>query len=104
MPAERPPVNSHVISLGQLVIDTSQLTVSLGGKQVHLTPTEFRLILMFVEQPGQVFSREDIARVVWDTGWSGDLRAVDVHIQRLRKKIGSKRISTVRGFGYRFVA
>src|SRR5699024_5050470 len=88
--------------LGSLVLDTGRLTVEVDGEEVHLTPTELRVLLLLTEQPEHVYSREKIAFTVWGYEWAGDSRVVDVHIQRLRKKIGASMIETVRGFGYRF--
>ncbi|MDN6122476.1 MAG: response regulator transcription factor [Brevibacterium sp.] len=88
--------------LGSLVLDTGRLTVEIAGEEVHLTPTELRVLLLLTEQPEHVYSREKIAFTVWGYEWAGDSRVVDVHIQRLRKKIGANMIETVRGFGYRF--
>lgn len=90
------------VTLGSLSIDTGRLTVEVDGAEVHLTPTELRILLLLTEEPGHVYSREKIAYTVWGYQWAGDSRVVDVHIQRLRKKIGAARIETVRGFGYRF--
>ena len=66
-----------------------------------LTPTEMRLLLEFSAAPGTVLSRDRLLERVWDYGWGGDTRVVDVHVQRLRTKIGQDRIETVRGFGYK---
>ena len=90
------------LTLGSLTIDTGRLTVEIDGAEVHLTPTELRILLLLTEEPGHVYSREKIAYTVWGYEWAGDSRVVDVHIQRLRKKIWAERIETVRGFGYRF--
>lgn len=94
---------TQTLTLGSLTIDTGSLTVELEGSEVHLTPTELRILMLLTEEPGHVYSREKIAYTVWGYQWAGDSRVVDVHIQRLRKKIGSTLIETVRGFGYRFV-
>ncbi|SMY12141.1 response regulator transcription factor [Brevibacterium jeotgali] len=90
------------LQLGSLTIDTGRLTVEIDDEEVHLTPTELRILMLLTEEPGNVYSREKMAYTVWGYQWAGDSRVVDVHIQRLRKKIGSSRIETVRGFGYRF--
>jgi DNA-binding response OmpR family regulator len=60
-----------------------------------------RLLLEFSAAPGSVLSRDRLLERVWDYGWGGDTRVVDVHVQRLRAKIGQDRIETVRGFGYK---
>ncbi|WP_349826711.1 response regulator transcription factor [Brevibacterium litoralis] len=100
--AGREQLGPYRTQLGSLVLDTGRLTVMVDGKEVHLTPTELRVLLLLTEEPGHVYSREKIAYTVWGYEWAGDSRVVDVHIQRLRKKIGAGMIETVRGFGYRF--
>lgn len=100
--AEREELGPYRTQLGSLVLDTGRLTVMVDGAEVHLTPTELRVLLLLTEEPGHVYSREKIAYTVWGYEWAGDSRVVDVHIQRLRKKIGARMIETVRGFGYRF--
>ncbi|MFI1444051.1 two-component system response regulator CseB [Streptomyces fructofermentans] len=89
---------------GELEIDTEGMEVRRGGAQVALTPTEMRLLLEFSAAPGTVLSRDRLLERVWDYGWGGDTRVVDVHVQRLRTKIGPDRIETVRGFGYKLKA
>lgn len=92
------------LAFGDLEIDTEGMEVRRGGAQVGLTPTEMRLLLEFSSAPGTVLSRDKLLERVWDYGWGGDTRVVDVHVQRLRTKIGQDRIETVRGFGYKFRA
>ncbi|MFF4607642.1 two-component system response regulator CseB [Streptomyces sp. NPDC001339] len=94
------PVES-VLRFGDLEVDTEGMEVRKGGQNVALTPTEMRLLLEFSNAPGTVLSRDQLLERVWDYGWGGDTRVVDVHVQRLRGKIGQDRIETVRGFGYK---
>lgn len=93
-----------VLTFGELVIDTEGMEVLKSGVPVALTPTEMRLLLEFSSAPGTVLSRDKLLERVWDYGWGGDTRVVDVHVQRLRAKIGQDRIETVRGFGYKLKA
>ncbi|MCL6738958.1 two-component system response regulator CseB [Streptomyces neyagawaensis] len=93
-----------VLTFGELVVDTEGMEVRKAGDQVALTPTEMRLLLEFSSAPGTVLSRDKLLERVWDYGWGGDTRVVDVHVQRLRAKIGQDRIETVRGFGYKLKA
>ncbi|MEU6335086.1 two-component system response regulator CseB [Streptomyces cellulosae] len=86
---------------GHLAIDPAALEVYRDGEAVALAPTELRLLLEFAEHPGIVLDRQTLLRNVWDYGWDGDSRVVDLCVQRLRKKIGADRIETVRGFGYK---
>ncbi|MGW0468689.1 two-component system response regulator CseB [Streptomyces sp. NPDC003027] len=90
-----------VLAFGDLEVDTEGMEVRKGGAPVALTPTEMRLLLEFSSAPGTVLSRDKLLERVWDYGWGGDTRVVDVHVQRLRSKIGQDRIETVRGFGYK---
>ncbi|MFF4189272.1 two-component system response regulator CseB [Streptomyces sp. NPDC001691] len=93
-----------VLAFGDIEIDTEGMEVRKGGEPVALTPTEMRLLLEFSSAPGTVLSRDKLLERVWDYGWGGDTRVVDVHVQRLRTKIGQDRIETVRGFGYKLKA
>ncbi|MFF8770341.1 response regulator transcription factor [Kitasatospora sp. NPDC015120] len=92
-----------LLDLGGLTVDLRGLEVRLDGRPVPLTPTELRLLLAFAENPGAVLDRRRLLRDVWDYGWEGDTRVVDLCVVRLRKKIGAERIETVRGFGYKLV-
>jgi DNA-binding response OmpR family regulator len=96
--------NGGVLAFGELEIDTEGMEVRRAGEPVALTPTEMRLLLEFSAAPGTVLSRDQLLERVWDYGWGGDTRVVDVHVQRLRTKIGQDRIETVRGFGYKLKA
>lgn len=89
------------LHFGDLEVDPHGMVVSRGGEPVSLTPTEMRLLLQFAASPGTVLSRDTLLERVWDYGWGGDTRVVDVHVQRLRGKVGQDRIETVRGFGYK---
>ncbi|WP_093799716.1 two-component system response regulator CseB [Streptomyces sp. Wb2n-11] len=90
-----------LLVFGELEVDTEGMEVRRSGEPVGLTPTEMRLLLEFSSAPGTVLSRDKLLGRVWDYGWGGDTRVVDVHVQRLRTKIGQDRIETVRGFGYK---
>ncbi|MCX5195547.1 response regulator transcription factor [Streptomyces sp. NBC_00249] len=91
----------EVLVFGDLAIDTGGLEVSVSGSPVALTPTELKLLLVFAASPGIVLERHTLLRDVWDYGWDGDSRVVDLCVQRLRRKLGRDRIETVRGFGYK---
>ncbi|MFJ4922243.1 two-component system response regulator CseB [Streptomyces sp. NPDC088725] len=96
--------DSAVLRFGDLEVDTEGMEARRNGAHVPLTPTEMRLLLEFSSAPGTVLSRDKLLERVWDYGWGGDTRVVDVHVQRLRTKIGQDRIETVRGFGYKLKA
>ncbi|MEU3145976.1 MULTISPECIES: two-component system response regulator CseB [unclassified Streptomyces] len=97
-------VLARALAFGELEIDTVGMEVRRAGSPVALTPTEMRLLLEFSSAPGTVLSRDRLLERVWEYGWGGDTRVVDVHVQRLRGKIGQDRIETVRGFGYKLKA
>jgi DNA-binding response OmpR family regulator len=97
-------LSSGILRFGDLEIDTDGMEVRRAGEMVALTPTEMRLLLEFSTAPGSVLTRGQLLANVWDYDWDGDTRVVDVHVQRLRTKIGPDRIETVRGFGYKLKA
>jgi DNA-binding response OmpR family regulator len=99
-----PATCASVESFGDLELDREALEVRRGGSTVQLTPTELKLLIEFANNPGVVLSRSTLLQRVWDYEWGGDGRLVDVHLQRLRTKIGADRIETVRGFGYKLRA
>ena len=89
---------------GALVIDRSAHRASVDGEELPLTPTEFKLLETLVERRGRVQSRERLLQDVWQHQPDMQTRTVDMHVQRLRTKMGEHAdlIETVRGFGYRF--
>ncbi|MFD4476562.1 MULTISPECIES: two-component system response regulator CseB [unclassified Streptomyces] len=95
------PSEERMLVFGELTIDTGGLEVSVSGRPVALTPTELKLLLEFAAHPGIVLERHTLLRNVWEYGWDGDSRVVDLCVQRLRGKLGRDRIETVRGFGYK---
>jgi DNA-binding response OmpR family regulator len=77
-----------------------------GGNEIHLTKTEFRLLVELASVPGRVFSREVLLERVWGYGYFGDGRLVDVHVRRLRMKVEAdpanpRYVMTIRGLGYK---
>lgn len=97
---ERPPV----LRVGSLEIDPGSRRTTVDGASVHLTPTEFDLLLCLARDPGQVLTRDRLLREVWawGDGWgtAGATRTVDSHVKALRGKVGPARIRTVHGVGY----
>jgi DNA-binding response OmpR family regulator len=93
------------LRFGELVIDNPRHLVTWRGKQLELTATEFKLLLVLAERRGRVQSREQLLRDVWEYNNLIDTRTVDTHMRRLREKLGpaAKFLDTVRGVGYRFV-
>ena len=96
---------SRTLKFGELVIDNPRHLVTWRGKQLELTATEFKLLLVLAQRRGRVQSREQLLRDVWEYNNLIDTRTVDTHMRRLREKLGvaAKFLDTVRGVGYRFV-
>ncbi len=94
------------IVLGDLVLDTEQHRLSIGDKQLEVSPTEFRLMQFFMTHPDKVYSRTQLLDQVWGRSVYIEERTIDVHIRRLRRILGEHGredlVQTVRGFGYRF--
>jgi DNA-binding response OmpR family regulator len=96
-----------VISNGDLVIDEATYTAKLRGNTLDLTYKEFELLKFLAQHPGRVFTRGQLLQEVWGYDYFGGTRTVDVHVRRLRAKLGGeheKLIGTVRNVGYRFVS
>jgi two-component system phosphate regulon response regulator PhoB len=100
----RPSLSEERLVCSDLVMDLATHRVARGGKYIHLGPTEFRLLRLFMERPYRVFTREQLLDRVWGRDIHVELRTVDVHIRRLRKALGAHGdddvIRTVRGTGY----
>lgn len=96
------------LQAGDLVLEPASQRVSVRGEEVHLGPTEYRLLLFLISRPERVFTREQVLDRVWGQGVYVEERTVDVHIRRLRKALEPYRcegmVQTVRGSGYRFSA
>ena len=98
--------DAHVIRSGGLTIDDVTYTARLDGEQLDLTYKEFELVKFLAQHPGRVFTRQQLLQEVWGYDYFGGTRTVDVHIRRLRAKLGPEHemlIGTVRNVGYRFV-
>ncbi|MFT4187090.1 MAG: response regulator transcription factor [Aeromicrobium sp.] len=97
---------SHIISNSGLVVDDASYTAKLHGRPLDLTFKEFELIKFLAQHPGRVFTRQQLLQEVWGYDYFGGTRTVDVHVRRLRAKLGPENetlIGTVRNVGYRFV-
>ncbi|HEY7748029.1 MAG TPA: phosphate regulon transcriptional regulator PhoB [Aestuariivirgaceae bacterium] len=101
-----PEVMSEALNIGDLVLDRKLRRVTRAGRDINLSPTEFRLLEHFMQSPGRVYSRSQLLDAVWGRDAYIDERTVDVHVGRLRKSITRGRevdpIRTVRGMGYSF--
>jgi two-component system, OmpR family, phosphate regulon response regulator PhoB len=102
----RPEQVASVLDAGDLALDREKKRVSRAGREVHLGPTEFRLLEFLMQNPGRVYSREQLLDGVWGRDIYIDERTVDVHVGRLRRALNRGRaadpIRTVRGAGYAF--
>ena len=101
-----PPVagSGRRLISGPLDVDLSGMQVEVDGEPVDLTPTEYRLLVALLERKGRVQSRRQLLQTAWEINAPIETRTVDMHVQRLRSKLGvaGDLIETVRGFGYRF--
>ena len=99
-----PKGNDDALTIGAITLDKRGHTVRINGESISLTIKEYDLLCLLMENQGMAFSREHLLDKVWDYGYDGGTRTVDVHIQTLRAKLGdsSRMIETVRGIGYRF--
>jgi DNA-binding response OmpR family regulator len=103
--AAAPELADHV-DIGELTIDESTYTAWLAGKPLDLTYKEFELLKFLAQHPGRVFTRSHLVQEVWGYDYFGGTRTVDVHVRRLRAKLGPEHealIGTVRNVGYKFV-
>ena len=89
------------LRVGNLALDTAQHEVRREGELLTLSPKEFALLALFMRHPGDVMSRTRILDHIWDFAYDGGSNVVDVYVGYLRRKIGSDRLETVRGVGYR---
>jgi DNA-binding response OmpR family regulator len=95
----------QVVGVGSLEVDLATYQVTVAGEPVDFAYKEYELLRFLVTHPGRVFSREALLNRVWGYDYYGGARTVDVHVRRLRAKLGAEhanRIKTVRGVGYRF--
>lgn len=99
------PANQDTLRFGDLLIDIPRHSLTVRGKSIDLTATEFRLLTLLAQRRGRVQSRDQLLRDVWEYNNLVDTRTVDTHMRRLREKLGAaaKHLDTVRGVGYRFV-
>jgi len=104
----RPAPDTRPLEAGAVVLDSARHTVTVGGRPVPLTPKEFDLLHALLEAAGRVLSREHLLNQVWGYARADEIesRTVDVHVRRLRAKLGDegRRVGTVKGVGYRFEA
>lgn len=97
------PVEEKVLRLGELSVNPTRHVVQVSGETVNLTLKEFELLCLLLDNPGVVFTRDQLLNQIWGYSFDGESRTVDVHVRHLRQKLGDcgNYIETVRGIGYR---
>ncbi|MBK6343855.1 MAG: response regulator transcription factor [Flavobacteriales bacterium] len=100
--ADRP--DGQFLETNGVRVDLEKVLVKVGEQEMHLPKKEFELLVLLMSKPGKVFKREDIYNQVWGSELFVGDRTIDVHIRKLREKIGDDRIRTVKGIGYTFEA
>jgi two-component system alkaline phosphatase synthesis response regulator PhoP len=94
---------SSTVKIGNLVIDREEYKISLKGEEIILPRKEFELLSLLTSKPGKVFKRDEILDKVWGNEVIVGGRTIDVHIRKLREKLGDESFKTVKGVGYKFV-
>ncbi len=100
---EAPVADETTINIGSLTIDRERYMISSNGQEMVLPRKEFELLSLLASKPGKVFTREEIYSSVWGEQVIVGDRTIDVHIRKLREKIGDEHIKTLKGIGYKFV-
>ena len=98
---KRKKKNDGPIEIGEIQINKSNHKLLYSGKEIYLARKEFNLLYYLMTVPGKVFTREEIISTIWKDAVVGD-RTIDVHIRKIREKIGSQHIKTIKGIGYKF--
>lgn len=96
-------VDTNTVVIGDLVIDKERYLIRISDNEMVLPRKEFELLSLLVSKPGKVFTREEIYFSVWGENVVVGDRTIDVHIRKLREKIGNEHIKTLKGIGYKFV-
>ena len=94
--------DNYIITLGSLTIDKTSYTIIIDNNKITLPKKEFQLLYFLAQNPNKVFSRDDLLQNIWGTDVYVLARTVDVHIRKVREKIGEGYIRTVKGVGYKF--
>ncbi|WGK66159.1 response regulator transcription factor [Croceiramulus getboli] len=96
--------NQNIVKIGDLIINREEYKIVKNKKEIVLPRKEFELLSLLASKPGKVFKREDILDRVWGNEVVVGGRTIDVHIRKLREKLGDKSFKTIKGVGYKFVA
>lgn len=94
--------NNTVLNIGDLMVDKEKFLVKQGDRRIDFAKKEFELFNLLISKPGKVFTREEIFNKVWGTDVIVGNRTIDVHIRKLREKLGDNYIKTIKGIGYKF--
>ncbi|WEK17574.1 MAG: response regulator transcription factor [Candidatus Pedobacter colombiensis] len=95
-------VSDNKVEIGDLVIDREAYLVYQNGQKVVLAKKEFELLYLLASKPGKVYTRESILKNIWEDSVVVTNRTIDVHIRKLREKLGERYVATVKGVGYKF--
>jgi len=95
--------NEKILNVGSMVIDKERYVLITEGKELTLPRKEFELLSLLVSKPDKVFTRDEIYKAVWGNNVIVGDRTIDVHIRKLREKIGNDHIRTLKGIGYKFI-
>lgn len=101
-PKFKEQMDGNILQLGDLTIDKEKMILKLKGQDIHLAKKEFELLLLLISKPGKVFTREEILQKIWGREVIVINRTIDVHIRKLREKLGDTYIKTLKGIGYKF--
>ena len=96
--------SGNTLTIKDLTIDKEKVIVQVDGKSIDLAKKEFELLSLLASRPGKVFTREEIFRKIWGNDVIVGNRTIDVHIRKLREKIGDDSFKTIKGVGYKFTA
>ena len=94
---------TSIIEIGKLIIDNDEYKVKVSGQSLSLPKKEFELLYLLASKPEKVFKREKIMQFIWGSDVVVGDRTIDVHMRKLREKIGDKYFETIKGVGYKFV-
>jgi len=95
--------NDKILNIGDMVIDKERYLLIIEGRELTLPRKEFELLSLLVSKPDKVFTRDEIYKAVWGNNVIVGDRTIDVHIRKLREKIGNDHIRTLKGIGYKFI-
>lgn len=99
--AENNGTASSVLHYRNISLDTESYEVSVDGQSIFLTAREFEILRLFMENPGRVYTRDNLLNLIWNYDFAGDEKIVNTHIKNIRKKLGVDCIETIRGVGYK---